>query len=151
MNPKPFAMLSLLFASVALTGVAVSAVHAGISSSPVCVAVAVNADDPVTGTWEGTMSADEMPEAQDVTITLELDEDGAVTGDFTVQEQDAPFEGTFDAESSTIEGSVTDPDSGQSVEVELTVEDNEMTGTLTVEAGDFSIVITIAATREDDD
>jgi len=150
MKSKSFALFSILLASVALSGAAVSVVNASTSTSMACLAPDDD-EDPVTGTWEGTMSADQMPEDIDVTITLEMDEDAAVTGSFTVQDQDAPFEGTFDEEAGTIEGSITDPDSGQSVDVELTVDGDDMTGTITIEAGDQSIVITITASRDDED
>jgi len=149
MKSKSIALAGLLFTGVALAGVAASSVSA--SSSPVGLAQAMDAADPVTGTWEGTMSADQMPEDIDVTITLEMDDDNAVAGAFTVQDQDAPFEGTFDEEAGTIEGSITDPDSGQSIAVELTVDGDDMTGTITIEAGDMSIVIIITATRDDEE
>lgn len=108
----------------------------------------LNADDPVTGDWDGYISAEMMPEDQEILITLELDEDGeTVTGGFTAEDETADFEGTFNADDNTIEGTITDPDEGQSFEVELTIDGDEMTGTITIDAGDFQLVMDITATR----
>lgn len=105
------------------------------------------ADDPVTGDWEGTISSEQVPEAQSVTISLKLDEEGSVTGGFTVQDQTAPFEGTFDADKNTISGAMSDPDSGMSFPVEMTIDGDSLSGSITIEFGDQKFILTIEATR----
>lgn len=138
-----------------LTTLTTTTAWARLNTGPVLSVAALDDDDPVTGEWEGTISADQMPDEEDVLITLELGEDGeTVTGTFAAPDQSddtAAFEGTFDAESGTIEGDLTDPDAEQSFPVELTIDGDDMTGTITIDAGDFQLVLDVTATRKDDD
>lgn len=130
-----------LVAGAILSGVTVVDAH----SAPIAHH-ALAFEDIVSGEWDGLISGEQMPQEVEVLITLELDGED-VTGGFTVQGETADFTGEFDEESSTITGVLSDPQSGQNVDVEMTIDGDELTGSITIVAGDMTIVLDLSATR----
>ena len=101
--------------------------------SPVdAVGAVARADDPISGEWEGMISGEAFPEDVNLVVTLEMNDEGEVTGTFTIPDGEAPFEGKFDAETSILTGAVT-TDDGQNWETYLTLdeEQNELDGDAT--------------------
>lgn len=136
--------LAILASGALLTGAAVTVA----ARSQDVAGVVMIQNDPVTGDWDAVISSDMMPEDQEVLITLELNGD-AVTGGFTADGETAPFEGEWDAATSTITGVLSDPDQGMEFDVEMTIDGDDMTGTITIEVPEMTIVLDITATRAD--
>lgn len=135
--------VAMLIAGLSCAGVATAV--AAYDASPRLAAVMVN-NDPVTGDWDAVLSSDMMPEDQEILISLELDGD-TVTGGFTAEGETAPFEGDWDADSATVTGVVSDPDQGMEFDVEMTIDGDEMTGTVTIDLPEVTVVIDLFATR----
>lgn len=136
--------LAILASGAVVSGVAGAvAAHSHVEIAPL---TAMFDDDPVSGDWDGVISSEMMPEDQEVLISLELEGEN-ITGGFTAQGETAPFEGEWDAESSTITGVLSDPDQGQEFDVEMTIDGDEMTGTITIELPEMTIVLDVNATR----
>ena len=104
--------------------------------------------DALTGTWSAELNADGLPpEARTAVFSLELTDDGTVTG--TVDTPDGDTEdiinGKYDADTGKLSFEVKDDDG--TITVEATVKDGEMTGTVTI----ASMEIDFEATRGDDE
>lgn len=137
------ALVALAAAGLAVAGVSIAAEPA-IHAAPI---VSAQPADPVTGDWEGEITAEQLPEAIPVALTFKLEDGNKVTGGFTIMGNTAEFEGEWNAEESSITGVVTDPDTGQEIDTELEIEGDAMTGEMTIEVGDVSLVLNIAAKR----
>lgn len=137
------ALVALAAVGLAVAGVSVAA-DAALHAAPI---VSAQPADPVSGDWDGEISAEQIPDPIPVTLSFKLEDGAKVTGGFTVMGNTADFEGEWDAENSTIIGVITDPDTGQEIDTELEVDGDSMNGTMTVEAGDMSLVLSISATR----
>ncbi len=137
------ALVALAAAGLAVAGVSIAA-DSAMHAAPI---VAAQPADPVTGDWEGEITAEQIPQAIPVSLSFKLENGTKVTGEFTVMGNTADFEGEWDAEDSTITGVVTDPDTGQEIDTELEIEGDSMTGEMTIEAGDLSLVLSITAKR----
>jgi hypothetical protein len=147
-SKKTFFTAAGLALAALMTAMTTTTALANLNTGSYLNATAMVDDDPVTGDWDAVLSSDMMPEDQEISISLELGDDGeTVTGGFTAEDETADFEGTFNAENNTIEGAISDPEQGQSFEVELTIDGDDMTGSITVDAGDFQLVIDVTATR----
>lgn len=104
-------------------------------------------EDPITGEWEGTATGDDLPEDLQLSVTLEMDDDFAVTGVFSTIDSDAPFEGDFDAESNTLTGTVTIEDGG-TWDLTLTLEDDELEGEATEESSGATATVLLERSEE---
>ncbi len=96
--------------------------------------------DPVSGTWDCVATITDMGEVP-MTITLELSDDGSVTGVLESLLFDMDLSGRFDADAMTLEltGSMED---GGSVTFMLTIDGDRVTGTGTSDDGESSGDIT---------
>lgn len=101
------------------------------------------AADLISGSWEGFVSSDDLPEDVPIWATLEMDDLGDVMGTFGTPDGDAPFEGHFDAEENLLIGTVTLPDA--SWELELTLDEDELEGEAT--EANTGMVVTVTLTR----
>lgn len=137
------ALVVLAAAGLAVAGVSIAADAATHAAHIVLAQPA----DPVSGDWEGEITAEQIPEAIPVSLSFKLEGGTKVTGGFTVMGNTADFEGDWDAEDSTITGVVTDPDTGQEIDTELELDGDTMTGEMTIEAGEMSLVLNITAKR----
>jgi tricorn protease-like protein/C-terminal processing protease CtpA/Prc len=104
-------------------------------------------DDGVSGTWEGSLTGDAFPPGLEFTMTLDLAEDGTVTGSITVPMGTGEVEGTLDVATGAFEGRIV-TEEGAAVEFTGTIKDGsleitgmfegtvvELKGTRTVAAG----------------
>ena len=100
-------------------------------------------DDPVSGTWECVTSIPQMGEIP-MTVTLELADDGTVTGSLSSAMFTMDLTGTFDQETMTLE-LIGNIDNGPSVSIMLTVDGDSVSGTGT--PGDGGPAAEITGTR----
>jgi tricorn protease len=97
-------------------------------------------DDGLTGTWEGAVSADGLPEPMPITFEIVLAADGSLSGSSTADFGDATISsGTYDAASGALQ-LVLATDDGGSATIEGTVKDGVFDGSGTVDSGmEFTI------------
>ena len=85
--------------------------------------------DPVTGTWSLELKSDEIPaEQRNAIMTLELGEDGKVTGSVDTPGGEEDIEAKFDADSGELTFEI-ESDAGK-IKVTATIKDGKMTGTV---------------------
>ncbi len=84
--------------------------------------------DPLTGTWSAEIKAEGIPaEQRNIIFSLELADDGTVTGSADTPDGEKEISnGKFDADTGKLTFEVEDDD--ETVTVEATVKENEMTG-----------------------
>lgn len=87
-------------------------------------------DDGLSGTWKGTATFPEMGDI-DVTMSLTLGSDGTVTGSMSSMIASGTVEGTYDAASGKLR--MTMEVDGTTVQFELTVKGDSMTGVATAD------------------
>ena len=89
---------------------------------------AATQDDGLSGTWEGTVAADGLPEPMAVTFEIQLGEDGSLSGSVTADFGNATISGgSFDAASGALSLTL-DTDDGGSVEISGTVSEGSFSG-----------------------
>ena len=113
---------------------------------------AADPDDPVSGTWECLASIPQMGEIP-MTVSLELGNDGSVSGSLSSPMFTMDLSGTFDQETMTLRlnGNV---ENGPSVTIELTLDGDTVSGTGTPSDGGPAAEITgtrMAGGGADDD
>lgn len=139
----------------AMVGLAATTAQARQATHPNAIGVALDDEDPVTGVWEGTVSGDVLPEDVDVTVTLEMDDDNAVTGTIEQAGQDGSvsFEGVFDPEKKELTGTVSSPDPGsdETADFDVTFDNNTFDGTISFSKEGQTISVDISCKRVDDD
>jgi hypothetical protein len=114
---------------------------------------AIRKDDPITGTWSGTMSMkgpDGAIPDMDITIVLDMDETFNVTGSVDMGPLgDSNISGTYDPE--TAELTVSPDDEEDADPLVLKVEDGRMEGTMQHDQFSMLIVATRDAVAQDGD
>ncbi len=86
-------------------------------------------DDGVSGTWEGTMTGDQIPPGMEFALTLWLAPDGTVSGSVAVPMGTGEIEGTYDPATGSIEGTVT-TEQGDVMELRMKIAGESITGTV---------------------
>ncbi len=101
------------------------------------------ADDGLSGTWEGTVTVDAMPEPMALSVAIALAADGSISGSVTADFGNATItSGTFDAATGAITLEL-DTDDGGSVSITGTVSGDSMEGRGFIHDGmTFSISLT---------
>jgi tricorn protease len=94
--------------------------------------------DPVSGSWAITLDSDEMPaEARNAVLTLELADDGSVTGTADTPVGEAKItEGSYDADSGELSLVVSVPSQGDA-KIEATIDNGEIEGTINLGGQEF--------------
>ncbi len=103
-------------------------------------------DDGVSGTWEGGMQGEAIPPGMEFVLTLTLGDDGKLTGSVVVPIGTGDVEGTYDADSGAISGTITTEEGvydftgsirgpALTMEVSLNGELVTLTGTRTAKGG----------------
>ena len=102
--------------------------------------------DPVSGSWALELMNEMIPaDERNVTLTLELKDDGSVTGNVSGPMGEYPVStGSFDASSGKLE--LTVEAEGQAASISATVQDGEMSGTVSLQG----MEIPFEATRDSD-
>lgn len=94
--------------------------------------------DPVTGTWEGAFQAEEMPaDRSGISLILRFTPPNKVTGSFKSSNSEGTGEGTYQSEAKEL-ALVIDTERAR-IEVSATIAGTEMTGTIDVNNGAFSV------------
>lgn len=111
---------------------------------------AVPDGDLISGTWEGTLAADDaqedLPDQIPFTLTLSRDDDGTIRGTIKTPLSTATVtKASFNESDSTFTCTLTDPENGLEAVLSATIEDNAMTGTLDV--GSLGVTFRVEATR----
>jgi dipeptidyl aminopeptidase/acylaminoacyl peptidase len=107
-------------------------------------------DDGFSGKWEGRVTGGESlglpPVGIDVTIRLELDEDGAVTGTFQTSFGSGRISGgRFDRKSGALKGGLSFPETGMTGTMDLTVARKTMKGAIVLDTGSGTIPFKLTA------
>jgi len=113
---------------------------------------AVKPDDKVSGEWEGTLKGDEdsdvPPDGIAFTLTLQITEDGAVSGTIVTPINTATItEGKFNKDSGELICTLTDPESGMVASLEAILKDGSMTGTMSIEELNLTLDLTGIRTK----
>ncbi|MEM7227984.1 MAG: PDZ domain-containing protein [Planctomycetota bacterium] len=110
-------------------------------------------DDGVSGTYEGTITADILPPGMTFTLTITLGDDGSISGTIVVPMGTATLDGTYDAESGEASGSIMPDDADEPAPFTGTIKNGRVE--LEVEAEGIVVMMsgerTQAAMQDDDD
>jgi dipeptidyl aminopeptidase/acylaminoacyl peptidase len=116
--------------------------------------------DPLSGTWTGVMRGGNgelelPPEGLPFTLTLTLGDDGSIAGTLrTAVNTSTITEANWNAEASRLTATLTEPESGLTGTMSVTVDGGSMSGTLAVEEMETELELTAqreAADDEEDD
>ena len=96
-------------------------------------------DDGVSGHWDGKLSGGPIPPpGVDVWLDLTLEDGGKVTGTAGTPAGTASLDGTFDAASGAFRAETTN-DEGNHSQIDATIQDGSMTGSVSNEQGTFQL------------
>ncbi|MEE8154320.1 MAG: prolyl oligopeptidase family serine peptidase [Phycisphaerales bacterium] len=109
-------------------------------------------DDGVSGEWEGTLKGDEdsdlPPDGIAFTLSIEVSDDGAVSGTMVTPLSSGTItEGSFDAHSSKLTCTLTDPETGLAASLDAEINDGSMTGTLAIEGTELTLTLEAQRTK----
>ncbi|UCD76415.1 MAG: S9 family peptidase, partial [Phycisphaerales bacterium] len=113
---------------------------------------APRADDGVSGDWEGLLtdgeSLDLPPDGLKFDLSIEVDEEGAVTGTLRTPMNSATItDGKYDKATGSLTCTLTDSESGMTASLSATVKDQTMTGTITIAAELLDVTLKLTADR----
>ncbi|MEM7457144.1 MAG: PDZ domain-containing protein [Planctomycetota bacterium] len=113
---------------------------------------AYSSEDPVSGSWEGTVTGDELPGGSlDFTFELTLEDETKVTGTVSSAMGDLQIdEGSFDADEKAMRFVAYDPDNDMDLIFECKLDGDSLAGTVGDSAGQIEFDYTATRTSKPD-
>lgn len=103
-------------------------------------------DDKVSGEWEGTLKGNEEsdvpPDGIAFTLTLQIKDDGSVSGTIVTPLSTATItEGNFNKETGELTCTLTDPETGLVASLSAILKDGSLTGSMSLEELNLTLIV----------